>query len=183
LRNLFRDEQRKILNEILEPALRGIESAYRQLYDNYAPLLRFMHDCHIPVPYAMKITAEIALNGMLRRALESGELNLELIQSLLEDMRTANGALDETSLEMTLRRHLERNAQHFFQNPLELEHLVRLRHQLISARSLPLPLNLWSLQNLCYDVLEKVYPEMLEKGETLWAVEFRELAELLSLRI
>jgi hypothetical protein len=24
---------------------------------------------------------------------------------------------------------------------------------------------------------------MLEKGETLWAVEFRELAELLSLRI
>jgi Fe-S oxidoreductase len=42
---------------------------------------------------------------------------------------------------------------------------------------------LWSLQNLCYDILEKVYPEMLEKGEKEWTAEFRELAELLSLKI
>jgi hypothetical protein len=52
-----------------------------------------------------------------------------------------------------------------------------------SAKSLPLPLVLWSLQNLCYDILEKVYPEMLEKGEKEWTAEFRELAELLSLKI
>jgi Domain of unknown function (DUF3536) len=183
LKNLFRDEQRKVLNEILKPALRGIESAYRQLYDNQAPLLRFMHDCHIPIPHAMKITAEIALNGMVRRALESGEINLELIQSLMEDVRTADGTLDETSLEMTLRRHLERNAKQFFENPLELEHLRKLRQQVAAAKSLQLPLILWSLQNLCYDVLEKVYPEMREKGEAEWTAEFEQLAGLLSLKI
>jgi alpha-amylase/alpha-mannosidase (GH57 family) len=183
LKNLFRDEQRKVLNEILKPALRGIESAYRQLYDNHAPLLRFMHDCHIPVPNPLRITAEIALNGMLRRALELSELNLELIQSLLEDVRMAGAALDETSLEITLRRHLERNAKQFFENPLELEHMRKLREQVISAKSLPLPLVLWSLQNLCYDILEKVYPEMQEKGETEWTAEFRQLAELLALKI
>ena len=146
-------------------------------------MLRFMYDCHIPVPNPMKITAEIALNGMLRRALESGELNLELIQSILEDLRMAGGALDETALEMTLRRHLERNAQQFFENPLELDHLRGLREQVAAAKSLPLPLVLWSLQNLCYDILEKVYPEMLEKGETEWTAEFQQLAELLSLKI
>jgi alpha-amylase/alpha-mannosidase (GH57 family) len=183
LKSLFRDEQRKVLNEILKPALRGIESAYRQLYDNHAPLLRFMHDCHVPVPNPLRITAEIALNGMLRRALESSELNLELIQSLLEDVRMAGAALDETSLEMTLRRHLEHSAKQFFENPLELEHLRKLREQVISAKLLPLPLVLWSLQNLCYDILEKVYPEMQEKGETEWTAEFGQLAELLALKI
>jgi hypothetical protein len=183
LRNLFRDEQRKVLNEILKPALRGIESAYRQLYDNQAPLLRFMHDCHIPIPNAMRMTAEIALNGMLRRALESSELNLELVQSLLEDVRMAGAPLDESSLEMTLRRNLELSAQRFFENPMELEHLRKLREQVAAAKSLPLPLNLWALQNLCYDVLEKVYPEMREKGEAEWTAEFEQLALLLSLRI
>jgi hypothetical protein len=183
LRNLFRDEQRKLLNEILKPAMWGIESAYRQLYDNQAPLLQFMHDCHVPIPNAMKITAEIALNGMLRRALESGELNLELIQSLVEDLRMADGTLDETTLEMTLRRHLERNAKQFFENPLELQHLHKLREQVAAAKSLPLHVVLWSLQNLCYNVLEKVYPEMVEKGETEWTAEFGKLAELLSLKI
>jgi alpha-amylase/alpha-mannosidase (GH57 family) len=183
LRNLFRDEQRKVLSEILKPALLGIESAYRQLYDNQAPLLRFMHDCRIPIPNAMKITSSIALNGMLRRALESGELNLELIQSLLEDVRMAGALLDESSLEMTLRRSLEHSNQRFFENPLELDHLRKLREQVAAAKSLPLPLNLWSLQNLCYDVLDKVYPEMREKGETEWTAEFELLAVLLSLRI
>jgi len=183
LRNLFRDEQRKLLNEILKPSLRGIESAYRQLYDNQAPLLRFMHDCHVPIPNAMRITAEIALNGMLRRALESGELNLELIQSLVEDLRMADGTPDVTTLEMTLRRHLERNAKQFFENPLELQHLHKLREQVAAAKSLPFQVVLWSLQNLCYNVLEKVYPEMVEKGETEWTEEFQQLAELLSLKI
>ncbi len=183
LKNLFSDEQRKVLNEILKPALRGIESAYRQLYDNQAPLLRFMHDCHIPIPNAMKITAEIALNGMLRRALDSSELNLELIQSVLEDVRMADGALDETSLEMTLRRNLERGARPFFENPRDLGRLRKLGQEVAAAKSLPLPLVLWSLQNLCYEVLEKVYPEMRENGESEWTVEFQQLAALLSLKI
>ena len=183
LKNLFRDEQRKVMNEILKPALRGIESAYRQLYDNHAPLLRFMHECHIPTPNAMKMTAEIALNGMLRRALESGELNLELIQSLLEDVRMAGAVLEETSLEMTLRRNLEHGAQGFFQNPMDLSSLRKLREQVAVAKSLPLPLVLWSLQNLCYVVLEKTYPEMREKGESEWTAEFEQLAALLSLRV
>jgi len=48
---------------------------------------------------------------------------------------------------------------------------------------LPLPVVWWSLQNLCYEVLEKVYPEMREKGESDWAAEFEQLAALLSLKI
>jgi hypothetical protein len=52
-----------------------------------------------------------------------------------------------------------------------------------AAKSLPLYVVLWSLQNLCYNVLEKVYPEMVEKGETEWTAEFGKLAELLSLKI
>ena len=131
----------------------------------------------------MKITAEIALNGMLRRSFESPDLNLELVQGLLEDVRTAGATLDEASLELTLRRNLERSAQQFFENPLELEHLRKLREQVAAAKSLPLPLNVWALQNFCSDVLEKVYPEMQEKGETSWTDEFQQLAALLSLRM
>ena len=142
-----------------------------------------MHDCHIPIPKVMKVTAEIAMNGMLGRALESGELNLELIQSLLEDLRTSGGNLDETSLEMALRRHLELLAQQFFENPLELEPLRKLREELAAAKLLPLPLVLWSLQNLCHEVMEKVYPEMREQGQSEWTAEFEQLAALLSLKI
>jgi alpha-amylase/alpha-mannosidase (GH57 family) len=183
LKNLFRDEQRKVLQEILKPTLKANEDTFRQLYENQAALLRFMHDLHIPVPKDIRITAELALNAMLRRALHADELNLDQIQGLLEDVRVADAPLYTEELEMILRRNIERSSAVFFANPLDLEGLRNFRELVAAARSLPFPLVLWSLQNLCYSVHEKVYPEMRERGESEWIDEFAQLAELLGLKI
>jgi hypothetical protein len=183
LRNLFKDEQRKVMQEILKPALRAVEVAYGQLYDNQAPLLRFMADCHIPIPKGMRMTAELALNGMLRRALDATDLNLEQIQGLLEDIRVAQAPLDQEWLEITLRRNLERNSKLFFENSRDLSELRKLREMVAAAKSLPLPLVLWSMQNYCHDVLKKVYPEMRERGELEWTAQFEQLAGLLDLKV
>ncbi|HEY6389995.1 MAG TPA: DUF3536 domain-containing protein [Bryobacteraceae bacterium] len=183
LKNLFRDEQRKVLQEILKPALRANEAAFRQLYENQSALLRFMRDLNIPVPRGIKVTAELALNAMLRRALHADELNLDQIQGVLEDVRVADAPLDTEELEMILRRNIERSSAVFFENPADLEGLRKFRELVAAARSLPFPLVLWSLQNHCYSVLEKVYPQMREKGDSEWISEFEQLAELLGLRV
>jgi hypothetical protein len=183
LKNLFKDEQRKVMQEILKPALKTAEAAGRQLYENQAPLLCFMTGCNIPIPKGMRITAELALNGMLRRALESGELDLERIQGLLEDIRIAQAPLDTAALEITLRRNLERSSEEFFEDSRDLGKLRKLRELVATAKSLPLPLVLWAMQNYCYDVLRKVYPEMRNKGELEWTVQFEQLAALLDLKV
>jgi alpha-amylase/alpha-mannosidase (GH57 family) len=183
LRNLFKDEQRKVMHEILKPALRSAETTYRQTYENQSSLLRFMTDCNIPIPKAMRMTAELALNGMLRRALEADDLNLEQIQTLLEDVRLAQAAIDPETMEIVLRRHLERNSELFFENSRDLGQLRKLREMVAVAKSLPLPLIVWSMQNHAYDVLQKVYPEMKEKGELEWTAQYEQLAALLDLKV
>jgi len=183
LRNLFRDQQRKVLNEILKPAVRATESAYRQLYDNQAPLLRFMRDCNLPIPSPMKTTSEVALNGMLRRALEAEHLDSELIQSLLDDMRMASVQLDLPDLEMVLRRNLERQAREFVANPKDLKFLKQLRENLATTKLMPFSVVLWSLQNFCYAMLQTTAAEMQSKGESEWYTDFKELADLLSIRV
>src|SRR5260370_4457005 len=180
LKNLFRDEQRKVLQEILKPALKANEDAFRQLYENQAALLRFMHDLHIPVPKDIRITAELALNAILRRELRADELNLDQIQGILEDVRVAYAPLDTEELEMVRRRNIERSTALLSEHPIEIERLQKFRELVAAARSLPFPLVLWSLQNLCYSVLEKVYPEMRERGESAWIGEFVQLVEVLS---
>ena len=183
LRNLFRDEQRQVLNEILKSTLKGAEPAYRQIYETEAPLLRFMHDLHIPIPKGMQITAEVALNDLLRRALEAEELNVEQLQNVLEDVRIANAPLDTEALEIALRRNLEHSSKLFFENPREVELLRKFREMVATANTLPLPLVLWSLQNHCYHVLQTVYPEMREQGQAEWTSEFNQLAELLCIKV
>jgi alpha-amylase/alpha-mannosidase (GH57 family) len=178
LKNLFREEQRKVLAEALESTLEQASAVYRQMYEEQAPLLRFLSDCGMPIPSELKATAEVALNGLLRQALAAPELDLAVIQGLLEEARIAQILLDQTGLEITLRRNVENGARLFLEDPKNLPRLAKFRGTVAAARSLPFPLILWQAQNLCYEILKKCYP-----GESRWNEEFRELAALLSLRV
>jgi alpha-amylase/alpha-mannosidase (GH57 family) len=183
LKNLFRDEQRRVLGEVLQSTVEHSSSVYREMYEDHGPLLRFLSDCGIPIPVELKATAEIALNGLLRQALGSPELDLAMIQGLLEESRVAQVSLDESGLEMTLRRNLEGSAERFLEEPKEIGRLTKFREAVAAARSLPFPLVLWQVQNSCYDILQRVYPQMLESGDSRWTAAFEELAGLLSLRV
>jgi alpha-amylase/alpha-mannosidase (GH57 family) len=177
LKNLFRDEQRKVLTEVLESTVEHSFSVAREIYEAEAQLLRFMSDCGIPIPRELKAAAEVALNGLLRQALSAPELDLPTIQNLLDEMRIAGISLDQASLEIVLRRNLEQCAARFFEDPHNFALLTTFRDNLVAASSLPFPLVLWSVQNRCYDLLQKLDPH----ADPQWLAECRALAALLQL--
>ena len=183
LKSLFKDEQRKVIGEILKPILERVDGSGRKYYENEAPLLRFMRECSIPIPKELKVPADFAANSLMRLALEEPKLDQERLQNLLEDARGIDAPLDQATLEITLRRNLERQADAFVLDPKNLEIVRGLRESVAIAKSLPLPLVLWAVQNRCWEILQRVYPEMKQNGETEWLTEFEQLAELLSLRI
>ncbi len=108
LRQLFRDEQRKITNLILTDSLNNAAAVYRTVFESQAPLIRFLNGLEIPVPNALKSAAEIALNNQLQQYLERPELDSEGIQSLLREAAASKIALDGTTLEYKLRRRIEK---------------------------------------------------------------------------
>jgi len=177
LKNLFRDEQRKVLTEVLEATVEHSFRVAREIYEDEAQLLRFMSDCNIPIPRELKAAAEVALNGLLRQALASEELDQATIQTLLEEMRIAGIPLDQAGLEIVLRRNLEHVAARFFEDPKNPKLLTRFRNDLTVAGSLPFPLVLWAVQNHCYDLLRRLD----SKDDSDWARQFRKLAGLLQL--
>ncbi|MBW1713901.1 MAG: DUF3536 domain-containing protein, partial [Deltaproteobacteria bacterium] len=68
LKSLFRDEQRKILNLLLESTLNEAEDVYGRLYEQHAPLMRFLQNAGMPLPRALSAAAEVVLNAGLYRA-------------------------------------------------------------------------------------------------------------------
>ena len=183
LKDMFRDEQRRIVDQLIESKREEAAASYGRIYESNAPLLRFMSECYIPIPKDLKAAAEVALTGLLRTALEASELNLSLLRTLFDDVRAAGVTLDTAALEKILRRNLEQDCESFFDAPRDLESLSKCRASMEAATSLPLPLVLWSIQNRCYALLETVYPEMQDRGDTEWAAEFERLATLLALRV
>ena len=61
LRSLFRDEQRRVLNQIMEASLEGTRFVYRKGYDSHLPFMRFLTDLGIPLPEPLPCTARICL--------------------------------------------------------------------------------------------------------------------------
>ncbi len=159
LSSLFRDEQRKIVGLILNDSLTSAAAAYRTIYENQAPLIRFLNSLNIPVPAAFKAAAEVAINSQLRQSFERPDLDADNIQSILKEAATSRVPLDTTTLEFAIRKRLEEQAARFSEHPENMEIVQRFRKQLELAQTLPFPLTLWEVQNISYAPLMKAIEE------------------------
>jgi hypothetical protein len=165
------------------------EAAYRGLYEHHAPLMRFLHGLNLPLPEVFKNTAEFALNSLINRAFRQGPLDAERIKALLEEARFAGVPLDETTLEFTFRKRVERVSDAFAGNPRDIDALRRLVEKLELRKILPFQVVLWSVQNKCWGVLQSTWPAMLDRAARRerqareWTELFLQLGDLLNIRI
>ena len=174
---------------ILGSALDNAEALYRQLYENHAPLIHFFKDSGLPPPKALTMAAEFVLNASLRQAFENQEFDPELIESLLQAARNEGVNLDIATLEFAIRKKLEWIAEQLLSNPTGLPQLQQMDSAVNLLRSLPFQVNLWKVQNVCYDILQSTYPHLTTKAEQgdetarEWINQFRALGEKLSLKV
>jgi hypothetical protein len=159
MRQLFRDEQRKITNTILNDSLTSAAAVYRTIFESHAPLIRFLNGLSIPVPKALMSAAEIAMNSELEQALERQDLDAQSILGMLKEAAGSKIALDTNTLEYAVRRRVEKEAEEFATNPRDLALAARLRKSLGLIPTLPFPVTLWEVQNICYPVLVKAFEE------------------------
>ncbi|MGA9354484.1 MAG: DUF3536 domain-containing protein [Terriglobales bacterium] len=150
LRQLYRDEQRKIADLILNDSLKSAAAVYTTVFENQAPLIRFLNGLDIPVPAALKSAAEVALNNQLQHALERPELDADSIHGLLREAAASKITLDGTTLEFRFRKRIEHEAAAFAANPADFDAALRLIKLLDLIPSLPFSVVLWEAQNLVY---------------------------------
>ena len=189
LQSLFRDEQRKIVNRILDHTITQAEAMYQQLYENQASLIRFLLGWGIPLPQSLQMAAEIALNTSVRKALEAEETDLARMKGLFSDAAQLQIHLDAISLAYVFKQKIERMAA-LLQSKPEDASLLRYFIQLVDlARSLPFEVDIWKAQNIYFELMKKKYPgkrQEAEKGAEeaqIWVPLFTELGEKLSCRL
>jgi hypothetical protein len=189
LKSLFRDEQRKVLNLILESSLAVAEAVYRQLYEQQVPLMRLLTDLSMPLPKAFSMAADFFLNTNLRRALEKDELDLDRITMLLDEAVRGKITLDTASLGYALQQTLQQIMGRLATDPTDLTALKKLQVAAALARALPFETDLWRAQNVYYELLRGVYPEFLDKADQgdeeahAWVECFVPLGEALRVRV
>lgn len=186
LKNLFRDEQSKVLNQILAATRDDIYNTYRQLTDRLAPLTRFLNDIHLPPLHSLAPAAEFVLNAELRKQFENGHPDPERVKSLVDEARSNNTTLETDALAFSVKSHFDRLSDEFFKSPEDLDLLQRFSDSAALLPLLPFSVNLWKAQNI-YDQLQaKVLPKMKKRGDDkskAWTEKFLALGERLGFHI
>ena len=180
LKSLFRDQQRRIIDRILNATLADAEASYAQIYENHAALMRFLAELHTPLPNVLRLTAEFVINRALRREFESETLDMERIQALLDSARTEKINLDGPGLEYVLRHRIDELAEVFAADPNDAAALEALDAVVDLGRSLPFEMNFWKIQNIYYQLFQSEFPQRRE--DRAWANRFVSLGEKLGIR-
>jgi len=174
LKELFRDEQRKILRLILGSTLDDFASKFVTLYDQNRILMNFLRETGNPVPRRFLATAEIALNLELQKAFAASSLETGRITEMIEATRFWNVHLDAVDLEFLIRRRIEKVMGELLGKPTDTNHLAEAKRLVEIVALLPFQVNLWQAQNMYHALLHSTYPAFLaeardgERGASRW---------------
>ena len=189
LRTLFQDEQRKILDLILESTLSGAEAIYRQIYETHYPLMHFLTGLGRPLPKAFYSAAEFILNSDLRRELSIHVPDVGRVTGLLDDVTMWQVSLDSEGLSYVLRKTLEEMMMLLVSTTEDNSILKSLATTIMLAKSMPFNVDFAKVQNLYYSMLQATRPEFekrAQQGDKMareWLTQFISLGKQLSIRV
>ncbi|HEY1791080.1 MAG TPA: DUF3536 domain-containing protein [Verrucomicrobiae bacterium] len=186
LKNLFRDEQYKVLHQILAATREDIYNGYKSLTDRYAPLAHFLNDIHMPSLESLAPAMEFVINAELQKQFENGHPDVERVRNLVEEARKTNARIEKDRLGFAIKKHFDRLSEELLKAPEDLEVLQRLSNSAALLPFLPPHVNLWKAQNV-YDQLRATFVPHLEErlnGEAQsWKDKFLTLGEQLGFHI
>ncbi len=154
LKSLFRDEQRRIVDQVLRSTLNEADAAYRQIYEHHASLMQFLASIHAPLPHILRVTAEFVINSRLQAAFAAANLNIAEIQEFLDTAKREEIQLDSAGLSFVLRKSINRVGEELDTNPTS-ENLARFDEALSLLKLLPFEVDLWRTQNMFFDLLQR----------------------------
>ncbi|HWA93387.1 MAG TPA: DUF3536 domain-containing protein [Terracidiphilus sp.] len=184
LTSLFTDEQRRIVQLILNSTLWDIENSLTNIYEDHASLLHYLAKSGLPKPPALTLAAGFAINAGLRRALETDPLDVVMLRAFLQRATTDKVPLETASLSYLADQRMKSSMVELQLSCGSLEMLDRALALARALTEMPFDLNLWQAQNIWYEVLresEQNQQELTAEERTRWQEEFAELGSCLSI--
>ncbi len=152
--SLFRDEQHRIVREMLRPSLAQIDASYQQIYDQHAPMARFLRSLSLTVPRRIRMIGSFVLSQSIRQILESPAPDLDRAAELAEEAAREGIELDKDTTTIALARAMRTATAAIPQSEVDRIDRARTLDALVAfTERLPFPADLWPLQEFYLDHL------------------------------
>lgn len=188
LLHLFKDDQRRVLQQLMARTLEEIEGSFRGIYENHSSFLRFLHQLDMPTPRLLALPVEMVLIGRFRTLFEQSQPQPERLRALADEVEALAIPLDEPMLGVAAGRQVQQLLDKLAIAPRNLALLLTLTETLEVLSRLPFELDLWQAQNRFWEILHTVHDDLSRTtvspdSSDDWPSVFRRLGTLLQVQV
>jgi alpha-amylase/alpha-mannosidase (GH57 family) len=180
LTSLFRDEQRRILQQLLDTTLAEMEGTMRTLYDDHISLLHYLSLSGMPKPRVLMLAAEFSLNADLRQELANDPFDAARLRGLLTQIRADQVEIDPVSVPFVAGQRMLRAMQEL-ELRLDRKHLDTALQICDVLHELPIQVDVWEAQNRWYTISRQ--RTFADTNGVEWEQKFRELGTKLDIDV
>ncbi len=166
LKSLFKDEQRRILDDILASTREDLEGRFRLITERYEPLLKFLQGADVRPPAALETVFDLVWHEDIRREINAEPINFEKLRGLIDHARTLDGRVLDADISFTVKNRMEQLMEKLRTTPEDIAAMEQAQQLAETVRDLPLGLNLWKVQNLFWEMLKEEVPKFRQRVES-----------------
>ncbi|WP_276496590.1 DUF3536 domain-containing protein [Pontibacter litorisediminis] len=187
--HLFKDDQKKILDQVLAQTMENLENDFQQLYDNNYSLISAIQTIGMQMPRPLQTTVDYIVNTRLLHEFESEAPSPQEIKRLLEEVRRMNVTLNYEDLEFALTQRVDLLMKKVQENPRDAATMDLLIELLEVVNGSKLESDYWQAQNIAFRMQQDGYLDLKQRGEqgdqeaATWAQKFEKLYENLNLNV
>jgi alpha-amylase/alpha-mannosidase (GH57 family) len=163
--HLFKDEQRKVLDQILRSNLEGVEISFRKVYEENYPIMGFLQNLQMPLPKPLTVAAEYIVNMDLKRLFEGEDLDTGKLEGLINEAKKWSLEIDKEIIGFVATSWLNTLMEKLRQQPEDVASIEKIEKVLQLLKSLSVELDFWKPQNECFLIEKRLYSSMKERAE------------------
>lgn len=188
--HLFKDEQRRVIREIMNLNLEQINTSLHQIYiDNYT-MMNFLHQLNIPILQPFYSIATYETNQELLALFSQEVIDLTKLEKLVQEVRDWSIALDHATLGFKISNWINQSLDNLNVNLNSLNKIIQIIKVLNLLKPLALQLHLWKAQNIYFEMYQqegmKAIREKAVQGDEKnkkWLSQFKQLGYILNVEV
>lgn len=187
--HLFKEDQQRIMENIMTNSLKNIESTFLQVYDINYPLLNALHNLDLPVPTPLKISADYVVNSKLKREIKKNELDLKVFRELIDEINRLSVELDFVTLNFIATKKINRLIDRLYEQYDDTVLMLHIIDFIGILGKIDIRADYWKAQNKAFILRKKYYDNIKNKADDgdpeaqAWRRLFDKLYSRLNLKV
>lgn len=187
--HLFRDEQRGVIDMVMNSAVTDLEKTLRQLNEINLPLIQVIKKTGVPLPGVLSSIMEFILNDDLRKMLNSEAHDHAFIRKIIDQIREWGFEPDIAGISYTFTQRINAWMELFISDPYRSGTLESIVNLIDALEPISVKFERWRVQNMYFVIGKTMYHEMKQKASegdveaVAWISLFDRLGVYLKVRV